>query len=234
MEVFNEHTKDFQKGVIIPVNKPEDWTSFDVVKKIRFMLKYHRGFEKIKIGHAGTLDPKATGLLLVCTGKATKHITELQTMKKTYRAKIKLGATTPSFDTETTENGQFPVDHITKNKLSDVLNDFTGTIQQIPPSYSALKYKGKRAYILAREGKTPNLKAREVTIENITLKQFHKPYFTIDVICTKGTYLRSLARDIGEKLDSGAYLVELTRTQTGKYKLSEAFDQNIIENIVKN
>ncbi|MDA3819745.1 MAG: tRNA pseudouridine(55) synthase TruB [Candidatus Delongbacteria bacterium] len=232
MEVFNAHTEDFQKGVVIPVNKPLDWTSFDVVKKIRYTLKYHRGIEKIKIGHAGTLDPKATGLLLVCTGKATKHISEFQDMEKTYIANIKLGATTPSFDTETNENEQYPVDHITKSALDDVLGNFTGTINQIPPEYSALKYKGKRAYTLAREGKHPKLKSREIYIENIKLTEFRKPFFSIYVTCRKGTYLRSLARDIGKELNSGAYLVGLIRTQIGSYKLSDAYDQKIIENIL--
>ncbi|MGC9331701.1 MAG: tRNA pseudouridine(55) synthase TruB [Bacteroidales bacterium] len=232
MEVFNSHTEDFRKGVVIPVNKPLDWTSFDVVKKIRYMLKYHRGIEKIKIGHAGTLDPKATGLLLVCTGKATKHIPEFQDMEKTYLASIKLGATTPSFDTETIETEQFPVDHITKTDLENVLGNFTGTINQIPPEYSALKYKGKRAYTLAREGKHPELKSREVYIETIKLTEFRKPFFSIYVTCRKGTYLRSLARDIGKELNSGAYLVGLTRTQIGNYKLPDAYDQKRIENIL--
>ncbi len=232
MEVFNAHTEDFQKGVVIPVNKPLDWTSFDVVKKIRYTLKYHRGIEKIKIGHAGTLDPKATGLLLVCTGKATKHISEFQDMEKSYLANIKLGATTPSFDTETEEDEQFPVDHITESDLISTLKSFTGTIKQVPPEYSALKYKGKRAYALARQGKHPELKARDVYIKNIKLTEFSKPFFSIYVTCRKGTYLRSLAKDIGEKLNSGAYLVGLTRTQIGNYKLSDAYDHKGIENIL--
>lgn len=234
MELFNQHTKDFQSGVVIPVNKPIDWTSFDVVKNIRAQLKHQRGMDKIKIGHAGTLDPKATGLLLVCTGKATKQIAGLQEMKKVYVAKIKLGATTPSFDTETEENEHFPTDHITRETLENSLKYFTGNIQQVPPDYSALKSGGKRAYELARNGKKTNLKERSVCIESIELTELHKPYLTICVTCHKGTYLRALARDIGIKLGSGAYLVALTRTQIGDYKLSEAYDQKTIENILKN
>jgi tRNA pseudouridine55 synthase len=233
MDVFTPHTTDFQKGVLIPVNKPLDWTSFDVVNKIKYLLKYQRDIPKIKIGHAGTLDPRATGLLLICTGKATKQIESLQNLGKTYLARVKLGATTPSFDTETEINETFPTDHITKENLVETIQDFIGSISQTPPDFSALRVKGKRAYEMARQGKKTNLKPRTVSIQSIEVLEFAKPYFTISVSCHKGTYIRSLANDIGKALNSGAYLTDLTRTQIGNYQLVDAYNVASIENILK-
>ncbi len=233
MEEFTPHTTNFQDGILIPVNKPLDWTSFDVVNKIKYLLKYQREIPKIKIGHAGTLDPKATGLLLICTGKGTKQIESLQDMVKTYIATGKLGETTPSFDTETEVNETFPTDHITREKLEQILHDFTGYISQTPPDFSALRVKGQRAYKMARQGKKTNLQPRTVHIKKIEVLEFSKPYFTISVTCHKGTYIRSLADDIGKALQSGAYLTELTRTKIGNYKLDDAYNLPSIENILK-
>ncbi|MFO7880632.1 MAG: tRNA pseudouridine(55) synthase TruB [Bacteroidota bacterium] len=233
MELFSEHTRDFQAGVLIPVNKPLDWTSFDVVNKIKYLLKYQRNIPKIKIGHAGTLDPRATGLLLICTGKATKQIESLQDMPKTYLATLRLGATTPSFDSETEINQKFPYEHISQEALQNSLKSFTGHIAQTPPDYSALHVNGTRAYKMARKGEKTNLKERQVTIDNIELLKFDKPFVRISVTCHKGTYIRALANDIGKVLDSGAYLEELTRTQIGNYRLEKAYDLEIIEKLLK-
>jgi tRNA pseudouridine55 synthase len=232
LELFNENTTDFQSGVLIPVNKPIGWTSFDVVNKIRGMLKYHREYKKIKVGHAGTLDPAAEGLLLVCAGRATKQIDTFQSQNKTYEATFHLGETTPSFDRETDVDNTFPIDHITKDLVDLKLLDFIGEIDQMPPAYSALKINGKHAYDLVRNGITPELKSRKITIEKIDLTRFELPEIDLTIYCHKGTYIRSLARDVGHALDSGAWMSFLKRTQIGDYHLNDAWSIEEIEKIL--
>ncbi len=223
MEIFSEHTTDFQTGVIIPVNKPVNWTSFDVVNKIRYLLKYKREIPKIKVGHAGTLDPKASGVLIVCTGKATKQIQSLQGQQKTYYAGLKFGETTPSFDSETMVDATYPMEHITREKIEQIIPSFVGNISQIPPAYSALHVNGKRAYELARNGQIPELKARNVVIEKISIERFESPYLELSITCHTGTYVRSLVRDIGQALESGAWMSSLVRESSGDFQLKNAF-----------
>jgi len=221
----------FREGQVLLVNKPLEWTSFDVVNKIRYSLKKYLGIKKIKVGHAGTLDPLATGLVIVCTGKATKQIDQFLGMDKQYVADIKLGATTPSFDMETEPDELFEWEHITKEMVDEALLKFTGQIEQIPPAFSALKVNGRKAYHLARQGKVVELKAREITISALNLLKWEGQDLSVDVSCSKGTYIRSLARDIGAELQSGGHLTGLVRTRIGPYQLDEAIS---IENFEKN
>ncbi len=233
MELFNENTRDFLSGVVIPVNKPEGWTSFDVVNKIRTLLRFHKGYKKIKVGHAGTLDPVATGVLIVCTGKATKEISQLQAGNKTYDVCMKLGETTPSFDNETEVDKHYPFQHITETQLKTTIQNFIGEIEQVPPIYSAIHVDGKRAYEMAREGENPKLKARKIIIDDICLKTFDLPFVNFTVHCHTGTYIRSLVRDIGEALDSGAWMCNLVRTESGKFNIENSFSIKKIEEIIK-
>ncbi|MDA3911251.1 MAG: tRNA pseudouridine(55) synthase TruB [Bacteroidales bacterium] len=232
MENFSKHTTDFQSGVIIPVNKDLDWTSFDVVNKIRYLLKFNREIPKIKVGHAGTLDPKASGVLIVCTGKATKQISSLQVQNKTYYAKLKFGETTPSFDSETAVDETFPTEHITRKKIEQIIPNFVGSISQIPPAYSALHVNGKRAYDLARSGKTPELKARDVVIENINIERFELPYLELSITCHTGTYVRSLVRDIGQALQSGAWMCSLVRERSGDFHIDDTFTMEELKKMI--
>jgi tRNA pseudouridine55 synthase len=213
---------DFQQGEVLLFDKELDWTSFDLVQKVRNHLCRALGVKKLKVGHAGTLDPKATGLMIVCTGKATSLIESLQAGEKEYIATLKLGATTPSFDLETMEDNQFEVDHITRGLIDEVLKKFTGDQLQIPPLFSAVKIDGKRAYQHARKGEEVTLKARPVQIRELELLDFKDKRITMRVRCSKGTYIRALARDIGEALNSGAYLVELRRTRIGEARIEDA------------
>ncbi|MGV8092778.1 MAG: tRNA pseudouridine(55) synthase TruB [Mangrovibacterium sp.] len=213
---------DFQQGEVLLFDKELDWTSFDLVQKVRNHLCRVLGVKKLKVGHAGTLDPKATGLMIVCTGKATSLIENLQAGEKEYVATLKLGATTPSFDLETIENNQFGVDHITRELIDEALKKFTGDQLQIPPLFSAIKINGKRAYKHARKGEEVTLKARPVQIRELELLDFKDKRMTIRVCCSKGTYIRALSRDIGEALNSGAYLVELRRTRIGEARIEDA------------
>lgn len=215
-----------QKGEILTFNKPYKWTSFDVVSKVRAKVRHRIKVKKLKVGHAGTLDPLATGVLIVCLGKATKQIEELQKHTKEYVATVRLGATTPSFDLETEEDATYPTDHITEDMIRQILNQFTGEIMQTPPAFSAVKVDGKRAYALARSGKDVELKAKPVFIDEIELMQcdLDKKQIVIRVVCSKGTYIRSLARDIGLALNTGAYLTDLCRTRIGEYKLADCLD----------
>lgn len=210
---------DFVAGEIIPVFKPYTWTSFQIVNKVRYHLSRKYGIKRFKVGHAGTLDPLATGVLLLCTGKATKRIEELQKHTKEYEAEIMLGATTPSYDMEHPVNATFPYEHITKEMVENILAQFIGDIAQRPPLFSACKVDGKRAYDLARKGSDMELEPKQIRIDNIELLEFELPKIKIRVTCGKGTYIRSLARDIGEALQSGAYLTALTRTRVGEYKI---------------
>ena len=211
---------NFHKGEILAFNKPLEWTSFGLVARVRWLLTQKLGV-KIKVGHAGTLDPLATGVLLLCTGKATKRIEELQSHTKEYVATLKLGATTPSFDMEHPEDATYPTDHITRQMVDEVLQSCIGTIEQIPPAYSACKISGIRAFDLARKGEEVKLKPKTLTIDEIEVLQFDMPVLKIRVVCSKGTYIRALARDIGLALKSGAYLTALERTRVGDISVKD-------------
>lgn len=211
---------NFISGEILYIDKPLGWTSFDAVKRLRSALSRRTGIKKIKVGHAGTLDPLATGVMIVCTGKATKRIEELQSGVKEYVATIALGATTPSFDLETEIDATFPTSHITRELVEETLNGFRGRIEQVPPAFSACKIDGHRAYKMARRGETPDLKPKVLVIDEIELMDFSQESITIRVVCSKGTYIRALARDIGAALKSGAHLTALRRTRVGDTDLS--------------
>ena len=214
---------DFKAGTILSFDKPLEWTSFGLVSKVRYLLCKHIGEKKLKVGHAGTLDPLATGVLIICTGKATKQIDTLQAKTKEYIATLQLGATTPSFDLETPVDATYPTSHISRERVEEALRRFIGRIEQVPPSYSACKVDGKRAYDLARQGKEVELKAKVLVIDEIELQQFDADAMqaTIRVVCSKGTYIRALARDIGLALESGAHLTVLRRTRIGDYKVED-------------
>lgn len=207
------------EGEIFYVDKPLRWTSFDVVKRIRGVLSRRTGIKKLKVGHAGTLDPLATGVMTVVTGRATKRIEELQAHTKEYVAEIRLGATTPSFDLETEVDAEYPWQHIGREQIVEALSKFVGAIKQVPPAYSACKIDGRRAYKMARKGKEVNIKAKELVIDEIELVGMQLPVITVRVVCSKGTYIRALARDIGEALGSGAHLVGLRRTRVGDIRV---------------
>lgn len=212
---------DFLSGEILCIDKPLGWTSFDAVKRVRGALTRRLGVRKLKVGHAGTLDPLATGVMIVCTGRATKRIEELQAGVKEYIATIALGATTPSFDLETEIDATYPTDHITREEVEKVLRSFTGTIQQVPPAFSACKVDGKRAYKSARAGVEVELKPRTLVIDEIELLEYAPESITVRVVCSKGTYIRSLARDIGAALASGAHLTALRRTRVGDIGIAD-------------
>lgn len=216
-----EDKEFFHKGAVICIDKEPDWSSFGVVKKVRWCISQFAG-KKVKVGHAGTLDPFATGLLILCSGKKTKEISEYQGQQKEYIATLKLGATTPSFDNETEEDNQFETEHITLDLIQETVESFIGEISQMPPSYSAKKINGVRAYELARKGEEAKLKACNVVIHDIEILEFKEKELKIRVECGKGTYIRALARDIGAKMNSGAYLTQLRRTKIGDYSVNEA------------
>lgn len=220
---------DFEAGEIVYFNKPLDWTSFDLVNKFRYKLSRKLRVKKIKVGHAGTLDPKATGVMILCTGRATKRIEEFQGQTKEYVATLKLGATTPSFDLEKEIDATYPVEHITREKVEGVLTMFTGRIEQVPPAFSACNVDGKRAYELARKGVDVLLKAKELVIDEIELIAYDLPVVKIRVVCSKGTYIRALARDIGSALDSGAHLIALERTRVGDITLDKCLNPEDID-----
>jgi tRNA pseudouridine55 synthase len=211
----------FKKGEILYFNKPYRWTSFKVVATIRHQLCEKLNIKKLKVGHAGTLDPLATGVLIICTGQATKGIEELQSHTKEYIATLRLGATTPSYDMEHEIDATYPVDHITREMIEETLTHFIGEIQQIPPAFSACKIEGKPAYKRARKGEEVNLKPKTLVIDEIKLLECNIPELKIKVVCSKGTYIRALARDIGKALNSGAYLTSLTRTRIGDVTLND-------------
>ena len=215
---------DFQEGVVLAFDKPYRWTSFDVVGKVRWLLCRHLGIKKLKVGHAGTLDPLATGVLIVCTGRATKRIEELQSGTKEYLATIRLGATTPSYDLEKPIDSTYPTEHITRDMVQEVLERFKGTIEQVPPTFSACKVDGKRAYKMARNGDEVELKPKTLTIDEIERTDCSLPDITVRVVCSKGTYIRALARDIGQALDSGGHLIALRRTRVGDYRVEDCLN----------
>ena len=214
---------DFQNGEILLFDKELDWTSFDLVRKLRNFICRQTGIKKLKVGHAGTLDPKATGLMIICTGKETKNIDLIQAKEKEYIATIRLGATTPSYDLETAENEVFATDHIEPEFVREKLCDFTGEIDQVPPLFSAIKIEGKRAYEHARKGSNMILQAKKITISELELLNFSKNEIVLRVVCSKGTYIRALARDLGKALQSGAYLTGLRRTRIGDLQLTDAW-----------
>lgn len=213
---------DFISGEIIGIDKPYRWTSFDAVKRVRGAIQRRLGAKKFKVGHAGTLDPLATGVLIICTGKATRRIEELQSGVKEYIAELTLGATTPSYDLETEIDQTYPWEHITLELIQKVLPRFTGEVMQVPPIYSAVKVDGKRAYNLARKGKDVELKAKPLRIDEIEVAEFEGNKLTLRVVCSKGTYIRALARDIGEALGSGAHLSALRRTRVGEISIDKS------------
>ncbi|MDE6108877.1 MAG: tRNA pseudouridine(55) synthase TruB [Muribaculaceae bacterium] len=223
---------DFLSGEIICVDKPLGWTSFDAVKRIRGALTRRLGVRKLKVGHAGTLDPLATGVMIVCTGRATKRIDELQAGVKEYVATIALGATTPSFDLETEIDATYPTGHITSELTEEVLRSFTGRIEQVPPAFSACKVDGKRAYKSARAGKEVELKPRSLVIDEIELLEFAPESITVRVVCSKGTYIRALARDIGRALNSGGHLTALHRTRVGNVRIEDCMNVQQVADII--
>ncbi|MEP3209046.1 MAG: tRNA pseudouridine(55) synthase TruB [Maribacter sp.] len=216
--------EDFQNGQLLLIDKPLGWSSFQAVNKLKWAIRKKFGLKKIKIGHAGTLDPLATGLLLICTGKFTKTISALQGQAKEYTGTITLGATTPSYDLETEIDSTFPYDHISEAMIHDTSTAFIGEIEQIPPVFSALKKDGKRLYEYAREGKKVAIKKRVITISEFEITAIQLPEIKFRVVCSKGTYIRSLANDFGKALGSGGYLSELRRTKIGDYNVNIAVD----------
>jgi tRNA pseudouridine55 synthase len=225
---------DFIQGEILVVDKPLDWTSNDLVQKIRNMLCRLMKIKKLKLGHAGTLDPKATGIMVLCSGKLTKKIDEIQADEKEYIALLKVGASTPSFDLETEEDEQFETAHITREAVEEVLKLFVGAIEQVPPVYSAVKVDGKRAYQFARKGKEVELKPKMLVIKEIELLRYDLPEIELRIVCSKGTYIRALARDIGKALNSGAYLKGLVRTRIGIYTLEQSLDLQELSDMLSN
>jgi tRNA pseudouridine55 synthase len=226
-------SEELLNGKVLLFNKPLYWTSFDLVNKVKVILRQQLNLKKIKVGHAGTLDPLATGLLIVCTGKETKNIEKYQAQQKEYQVKIQLGATTPSFDLETSVDALYPIEHIDEMLVLKTLDSFMGKTLQVPPDFSAKLVNGTRAYKLARKGEVLELQPKEITIYSISLNSCRIPVVEFMVSCSKGTYIRSLARDIGKKLGSGAYLSGLTRTAIGSFLLKDAinieeFERNFV------
>ena len=213
---------EFQEGQILLIDKPVEWTSFDVVNKLRWQLKNKLKVKKIKVGHAGTLDPLATGLLVLCTGKFTKKIEGLTADHKTYTGTILLGKTTPSYDLETEYNAEFPTEHITEQLLDEVRLSFLGKQLQTPPIFSAKQIDGKRAYEFARKGEAVELKQNEIEIFDFELDSSELPRLHFSIRCSKGTYIRSIASDLGKQLNSGGTLIELRRTASGDFDIKEA------------
>ncbi len=209
------------EGEILYIDKPLHWSSFDAVKRVRGIMARRLKLKKMKVGHAGTLDPLATGVMIICTGRATKRIDELQAHTKEYVATIALGATTPSFDLETEIDATYPTEHITREMVEEVLTKFTGRIEQVPPAFSACKIDGKRAYKMARKGKEVELKAKILVIDEIELLEYSQQSIVVRVVCSKGTYIRALARDIGQALNSGGHLTALRRTRVGDIKVED-------------
>jgi tRNA pseudouridine55 synthase len=221
---------DFAEGEVLIFDKPFRWTSFDLVKKVRYMLKSKYNFKKLKVGHAGTLDPLATGLMIICTGRFTKQINTFQDQEKEYIAGILLGKTTPSFDLETEYDAEYPTEHITPTLIDEALKTFIGESDQVPPVFSAKYIDGKRAYEYARKGQEVEMKSSRISIREIELLSIDLPEIRIRVKCSKGTYIRSLVRDIGAQLNSGACMIALQRTAIGEYTLNNAISIEDFEN----
>ncbi|MFN2394529.1 MAG: tRNA pseudouridine(55) synthase TruB [Bacteroidales bacterium] len=233
MEEQNIKAEEFLSGRVLLIDKPLEWTSFDVVKKIRALLRHRLKLKKIKVGHAGTLDPLATGLLIICTGKKTREIENYQNKEKEYTGTFFLGASTPSSDLETAPDEFFPTNHITKTLVIEATQRFTGEIDQIPPLFSAKKIDGERAYFHARRGDATVLKSNKIFIREFEITQLDLPEAEFRVVCSKGTYIRSLARDFGKEVNSGAYLKKLRRTKIGEFSVEEAWSIDQLENYFK-
>jgi tRNA pseudouridine55 synthase len=233
-----ENCDDFEKGEVLLLRKPLYWTSFDLVNKVKMAIRHHCGLKKLKVGHAGTLDPLATGLMIVCTGKATKRIEEFKDLKKEYSAIIKFGQTTPSFDLETQVDKEYPADHITSELLTGKLAEFLGEQYQEPPLFSAKFIDGKRAYELARKKIDKKLEKVKVYFHELELLDFREKKARIRIVCSKGTYIRAFARDLGLAVDSGAHLTGLVRNTIGDFHLEKALTVEefrfIIENLKQN
>ena len=225
--------EEIKQGKVLLIDKPLNWTSFQVVNKLRWHIRKHFNIKKIKVGHAGTLDPLATGLLIICVGKETKNIHTYQGQAKTYTGTITLGATTPSYDLETEIDETFSTEHITKDLLQETTKQFIGDIDQKPPIFSAIKKEGKRLYELARKGETTEIKARKVTIESFKLTSTELPNLDFEVVCSKGTYIRSLAYDFGLALNSGAHLSALRRTKIGDFSVEKAISVDEFPNLLQ-
>lgn len=224
---------NFIEGETLYIDKPYGWTSFDAVKRLRGALTRRLGVKRIKVGHAGTLDPLATGVMILCTGRATKLIDQLQAGVKEYVAEVALGATTPSYDLETEIDSVHPTDHITREMVEQTLERFHGTIEQVPPAYSAIKVDGKRAYKSARKGQAVELKPKTLVIDQIELLDYTDSVATVRVVCSKGTYIRALARDIGEALGCGAHLKGLRRTRVGDVSIADCLTVDQAAELIK-
>lgn len=219
---LSKNIADYANGLIFLINKPYGWTSADAVRKLKFSLQRWFGVKNIKVGHAGTLDPLATGVLMICAGNATKLAETLQAQKKEYIAQITFGATTPSFDLEKEIDAHFPYQHITEESIKEILPTFMGEIEQMPPLFSAKMIDGTRAYNLARAGKEAKMNPALITIYNIEVVSYDSPVLNIAISCSKGTYVRSIARDLGEVLQSGAHLTALIRSASGNFRVTDA------------
>src|SRR5450759_3175481 len=226
--MLSEKLTVFEEGQVLLFNKPVYWTSFDLVNKVRIMIRSSLGIKKIKVGHAGTLDPLASGLMIICTGRATKRIEEFRNLDKEYLASFHLGETTPSFDLETETDNQYPTDHITEEYVRETLDSFLGEQKQLPPMYSAKLIAGKRAYEFARKGIQKELEHVTIFFREIELLSFGIPDTKIRLVCSKGTYIRSFARDFGLALKSGGYLSALERTSIGSFHVNNAYDLSLI------
>lgn len=228
-----DNIDSYPGGVVIPLDKPYKWTSADAVRKIKFLSQRYFHKKNIKVGHAGTLDPLATGILLICLGKATKQAEALQAQQKEYIAQIELGATTPCFDMEKEIDNRYPYEHITREMVDKVVEKFIGEQDQVPPIFSAKLVDGTRAYEIARAGEQVEMKPSRITIYNIEVLEFELPRLVLKISCSKGTYIRSLARDIGFALDSGGYLTGLTRTASGRFHINDALKIEDIDILIK-
>ncbi len=224
---------DYISGEILVIDKPYRWTSFDAVKRLRGAVQRRLNAKRFKVGHAGTLDPLATGVLLVCTGRATKRIAELQEGMKEYVAEITFGATTPSYDLEKEIDATYPWEHITPELIAETLPKFQGHVMQVPPVFSAVKVDGKRAYNYARKGKEVEIKAKPLEIKELEVLSWEAPKLTLRVLCSKGTYIRALARDLGEAMNSGAHLTALRRTRVGDYTINDAMSLDQALELIK-
>ena len=233
IQLLGGNIDDYPGGVVIPIDKPYRWTSADVVRKVKFVAQKHFHKKNIKVGHAGTLDPLATGVLLVCLGKATKQAEALQAEQKEYIASIELGATTPCFDLEKEIDQRYPYEHITREMVEGILPDFIGEQDQIPPVFSAKLIDGTRAYEMARAGEEVVMKPARITIYDLEILEFELPKLVLRVKCSKGTYIRSLSRDVGAALQSGGHLTGLIRTQSGGFMVEKCLKMEDLENVMK-
>ena len=233
IQLLGDNIDDYPGGVVLPIDKPYRWTSADVVRKVKFIAQKHFHKRNIKVGHAGTLDPLATGVLLVCLGKATKQAEALQAEQKEYIASIELGATTPCFDLEKEIDCRYPYEHITREMVEEILPKFIGEQDQIPPVFSAKLIDGTRAYEMARAGEEVVMKPARITIYDLEIMEFELPKLVLRVKCSKGTYIRSLARDVGQALQSGGHLTGLIRTQSGGFEVGKCLKMEDLENVMK-